>query len=84
VLTLTTPDDVGGAPTRSGGAGEPAIAVSLGVAGLVAGLLGLAMGLASWLRGRRDRRAAGRQADLPEGRAADQASAPANGQRVRP
>jgi len=84
VLTLTTPDDVGGAPARSGGAGEPAIAVSLGVAGLVAGLLGLAMGLASWLRGRRDRRAAGRQADPPEGRAADQASAPANGQRVRP
>jgi len=53
-------------------------------AGLVAGLLGLAMGLAAWLRGRRDRRAVGRKGDLPEGRAADQASAPANGQRVHP
>src|SRR5215831_9976582 len=40
VLTLTPPDDVGGAPAASGGPGDSTIALTLGVAGLVAGLLG--------------------------------------------
>jgi uncharacterized protein YcnI len=92
VLTLTTPDDVGGAPAASGGPGDSTIALTLGVAGLVAGLLGLAMGLAAWLRGRLDRQAGGRlvrqaggrQGDQPEGQAADQTPAPANGQQVHP
>jgi uncharacterized protein YcnI len=55
VLTLTSPaaGAAGDATSAASGGGDSGTATGLGLAGLVAGLLGLAAGAAAWLRVRR-------------------------------